>query len=139
MSGLLELALRGPAGFTIKRLGLVGRGVLYLGRRYRCPVCGWPLRSFIARRSLLERTVDGYCPRCDAKARHRRIWLYLRRHTDLWSGRHRLLEIAPVWALARRFRGMASIQYTGLDIRGWIKGATWTIMNKTALEGLVTT
>jgi SAM-dependent methyltransferase len=117
VSGLLELALRGPAGFTIKRLGLVARGVLYLGRRYRCPVCGWPLRSFTARVSLLKRTVDGYCPRCDAKARHRRIWLYLSRHTDLWSGRHRLLEIAPVWALARRFRGMAGIQYTGVDIR----------------------
>jgi SAM-dependent methyltransferase len=117
VTGLLELALRGPAGFTIKRLGLVARGLFYLGRRYRCPVCGWPLRSFVARRSFLERTVDGYCPRCDAKARHRRIWLYLRRHTDLWSGRHRLLEIAPVWALARRFRGMANIQYTGVDIR----------------------
>jgi SAM-dependent methyltransferase len=117
VTGLLALALRGPAGFTMKRLGLVARGLFYLGRRYRCPVCGWPLRSFVARGSLLERTVDGYCPRCDAKARHRRIWLYLRGHTDLWSGRHRLLEIAPVWALARRFRGMASIQYTGVDIR----------------------
>lgn len=117
MRGLLELALRGPAGFTVKRLGLVMRGVLHLGRRYRCPVCGWPLRSFTGRGSLLERTADGYCPRCDAKARHRRIWLYLRQHSDLWSGRHRLLEVAPVWALARRFRAMAGIQYTGIDIR----------------------
>jgi len=111
------LALGGPAGFTIKRLALVARGLFYLGWRYRCPVCGWSLRSFVARRSLLERTVDGYCPRCDAKARHRRIWLYLQRRTDLWSGRRRLLEIAPVWALARRFRGMRGIQYTGVDIR----------------------
>jgi SAM-dependent methyltransferase len=113
----VRLAYQGPVRFTVRRLGLVARGVLYLGRRYRCPVCGWPLRSFVARRSLLERTADGYCPRCDAKARHRRIWLYLRRHTDLWSGQHRLLEVAPVWALARRFRGMAGIRYTGVDIR----------------------
>ena len=117
MRNLLELALRGPTGFTVKRLGLVARGVLHLGRRYRCPVCGWALRSFTARGSVLQRTVDGYCPRCDAKARHRRIWLYLSRHTDLWSGRQRLLEIAPVWAFSRRFRAMDAIHYTGVDLR----------------------
>jgi SAM-dependent methyltransferase len=117
VTGLLELVLGSPAGFTFKRLGLFARGVLHLGRRYRCPVCGWSLRSFTTRRGLFTRTVDGYCPRCDAKARHRRIWLYLSRHTDLSSGQHRLLEIAPVWAFARRFRGMSGISYTGIDLR----------------------
>lgn len=117
MSEPLRPGFQGPVRFTVRRIGLLARGVLYLGGRYRCPVCGWPLRSFVARRSLLEQNADGYCPRCDAKARHRRIWLYLRRHTDLWSGQHRLLEVGPVWALARRFRGMAGIRYTGVDIR----------------------
>jgi len=112
--------------FTVRRLALFARGVLYLGRRYRCPVCGWSLRSFVGRRSVLATTVDGYCPRCNAKARHRRIWRYLRRRTDLWSGRHRLLEVAPVWAFARRLQRMPGIRYTGVDL--WRTGPHVTVV-----------
>lgn len=103
--------------FIIRRVLLAARGILYLGRTYRCPVCGWSLRSFVGRRSLLERTTDGYCPRCNAKARHRRIWLHLLRQGDLWGGPRRVLEVAPVWAFARRFLAISSIRYTGIDLR----------------------
>lgn len=74
------------------------------------------MRSFVAKGSLVRRSETGYCPRCNAKARHRRVWLYLERHTDLLSRDVRFLEVAPWWALARRLRRLPNVMYVGMDI-----------------------
>lgn len=66
---------------------------------------------------MLRKSETGYCPRCNAKARHRRIWLYLRENTELFLERVRLLEVAPWWSFARRFRHMPNIAYVGLDLQ----------------------
>lgn len=66
---------------------------------------------------MLRKSETGYCPRCNAKARHRRIWLYLRENTELFSQRTRLLEVAPWWSFARRFGHMPNIVYVGLDLQ----------------------
>jgi SAM-dependent methyltransferase len=108
----------------LKRVALLLRGVLFLGRRHRCPCCGWRVRAFADEWSLLRTKPDGYCPRCNAKARHRRLWLYLREHTDLFTDRLRLLEIAPWWSLARNFRRMPNLRYVGLDIAPRADAAT---------------
>lgn len=92
------------------------RGVVYRGNRYACPCCGGSFRSFSDAHGILSRTTTGYCPRCNAKARHRRIWLYLEGHTDLLTRRMRVLEIGPWWAFARRLQAMDTITYAGLDI-----------------------
>lgn len=116
MRAILLDRLRDPRFAGLKKLGFFLRGLLYLGSRYRCPCCNWPLRSFVARSSLLEKSETGFCPRCNSKARHRRLWLYLEQHTTLFIEPSRLLEIAPWWALSRRFRQMAKIDFTGLDL-----------------------
>jgi SAM-dependent methyltransferase len=92
------------------------RGVAFLGRRFNCPCCGWSLRSFTAQHGIIARSTDGYCPRCDAKARHRRIWLYLWESTDLATADVRLLEIAPWRSFARRFQTMPNIDYSSVDL-----------------------
>lgn len=100
----------------VRSLAFLLRGLLFVGLRYQCPCCGWRLRSFTAKRSLLRPTADGYCPRCNAKARHRRDWLYLREQTDLFSAPARLLEVGPRWAFARRFQRMPNVEYVGVDL-----------------------
>ncbi len=92
------------------------RGVLFLGRRYVCPCCGWHLRAFVAGGSTLRRRDLSYCPRCNAKARHRRIWLFLQESTTLFRERTRLFEISPKYAFARRFDAMDSIEFVGADL-----------------------
>lgn len=92
------------------------RGVFYWGRRYRCPCCGWSLRAFADKWSLIGTTTDGYCPRCNAKARHRRLWLYLTEKTDLFSTPTRLLEVAPWWSLFHNFKRKPNLSFVGLDI-----------------------
>jgi SAM-dependent methyltransferase len=91
------------------------RGVVFVGRRYRCPCCGWRLRAFVGRWGIFAGKGDGYCTRCNAKARHRRLWLYLRDNTNLFSEPVRLLEVGPWWSLSRRFLQMPNIDFVGLD------------------------
>jgi hypothetical protein len=117
MNRSIRRVLRQPRFFVLKRAMLLARGTLYLGRTFQCPCCGWRLRAFVTFQSVSEVSRDGYCPRCNAKARHRRDWLYLQEHTNLETDELRVLEVAPVWALARRLRSMKNIRYQGLDLR----------------------
>ena len=110
------LRLRDAPSARPRRAYLLLRGLVFWGWRYHCPCCDWRLRAFTGKRGLLQTTADGYCPRCNGKARHRRDWLYLQSHTNLLTARLRLLEVAPRWALARRLQSMANIDYAGVDL-----------------------
>lgn len=97
-------------------LALAVRAVAFLGTRYVCPCCGWRLRAFTTGGSSLRRRHRGYCPRCNAKARHRRVWLFLQEHTDLFTRDQRLYHIAPKYSLSRRFAKMPNLEYVSADI-----------------------
>lgn len=92
------------------------RALLYWGRRYRCPCCGWSLRSFTRGGMSLRTRPNGYCPRCNAKARHRRDWLFLRERTNLFGEHIRLLHVSPWYALSRLLVKMSNIELVGVDI-----------------------
>lgn len=92
------------------------RALLFVGSKYTCPCCGWKLRSFTKGNMSLKTRHLGYCPRCNAKARHRRDWLYLERKTNLFRDQLSLLHISPKYSLSRRFVGMSNIDYVGLDL-----------------------
>jgi len=117
MKSFLLRHSRSPQLADLKRFFFLMRGLLMFGHRYKCPCCGWRLRAFVGERSIFRKSETGYCPRCNAKARHRRIWLYLQEHTKLFSERTRLLEIAPWWSLARRFQKMNNIEFVGVDLK----------------------
>jgi SAM-dependent methyltransferase len=112
---LLQL-IRRPELAWLKQVAFFLRGVCYLGPTYLCPCCGWRVRGFLKRAGVVGLNGDGYCPRCNAKARHRRDWLYLREHTNLFTNRLRVLEVAPCHALARRLRRMRNLEFVGLDL-----------------------
>ncbi len=102
----------------VKRAGFLARGLLHAGGRYRCSCCGWRVRGFLAEGALLARRESGYCPRCNAKARHRRLCLYLADNTR-WLAEEpvRLLEIAPWWAVSRRLQRVPGLRFVGVDLR----------------------
>lgn len=78
-------------------------GIFYAGRGRRCPICGCRRRKFLPYGYVTSRE-DALCPRCLALERHRMIWLWLERHTDLFVSRPRLLHIAPEVSLMRHFK-----------------------------------
>lgn len=69
--------------------------IAYRGRGHWCPVCESHTRRF--RPFGIEyRREQAMCVHCGALERHRLVWLFLERHTDvLTSGNKRVLNIAP--------------------------------------------
>jgi SAM-dependent methyltransferase len=116
MLSSLQRRLPAKARFTIRELVLLGRGMAHRGTRTRCPCCGWRLRSFVDKWSLLSTTIDGYCPRCNSKARHRRLWLFLERELAVSTTPRRVLDVGPWSSIGRAFRPLGSVTYIGLDL-----------------------
>ena len=83
-------------------------GLFYLGEGKECPVCGCRRRKFLPYGYVSPRE-NALCPKCLSLERHRLLWLWLLRESDLGRGAMalpRMLHIAPEVALMRRFRKM---------------------------------
>lgn len=85
-------------------------GLAYVGRDRECSLCGARYRRFMPYGYVVSRE-DALCPRCLSLERHRLIWLWICRHTDLMTSRPRLLHIAPEVSLMRHFERL----YRGSD------------------------
>ena len=78
-------------------------GLAYVGRGRHCPICGTRRRKFLPYGYVTTRE-DALCPGCLSLERHRAIWLWITRNTDLLNSHPRLLHIAPEVSLMGRFR-----------------------------------
>lgn len=107
--------IKTPLAVTEIFLGL--RALLFVGSKYVCPCCGWKLRAFTAGGVSLKQRELSYCPRCNSKARHRRIWLFLEERTNLFSAQLRLLEVGPKFSFARRFLKMTNLNYVAGNLQ----------------------
>lgn len=108
---------RTPNYIRVVELLLTLRALLFVGTRYECPCCGWGLRAFTRGGISLTSRPNGYCPRCNAKARHRRIWLFLKDRTNLFSEQLSLFHVGPKYSLSRRFATMPNLDYVSVDLR----------------------
>ena len=84
-------------------------GLLYTGRGKECPICGCRRRKFLPYGYVPTRE-NALCPRCLALERHRLIWLWIERETDLVVNPRKMLHIAPEVALMRKFRQIYASQ-----------------------------
>lgn len=91
--------------------------LFFVGTKYTCPCCGWKVRAFTRGGVSFHRRSLSYCPRCNSKARHRRIWLFLQKKTNLFAARTRLLYVSPNYCFSRRFIAMPNVDYVGIDYR----------------------
>lgn len=89
-------ALQRAAGIAVPVVGW-----FYAGNDVECPLCGTRKRKFLPYGYVTTRA-NALCPRCLSLERHRLLWLYLERETDLLTRRQRLLHIAPEACLMRR-------------------------------------
>lgn len=65
--------------------------------------------------------LNAVCPWCGSHVRHRALWLYIERRTDLLAPRDgaeptRLLHLAPEHVLAERLRAQPHIDYLSADL-----------------------
>lgn len=82
------------------------------GDRVSCPVCGGSFRGFAA----FNRRPDARCPGCGALERHRLLWAYLDRATDLFSRPQRVLHVAPEPFLRARLAAVHGEGYVHGDV-----------------------
>lgn len=110
----------GRVGSALRRWAteafLTVRSLFFLGGQVECPCCGGRFRSFTHGGGSFRTRENGYCPRCNAKARHRRVWRYLCEHTDLETAALRILHVSPHFSLGRRLRRMHNIEYAAVDL-----------------------
>lgn len=95
--------LQRMAGWAVPLLGL-----FYIGKGRECPLCGCRRRKFLPYGYVTQRE-DALCPNCLALERHRLLWLWLIRESDIGRGAMalpKLLHAAPEVALMRKFRKM---------------------------------
>lgn len=78
-------------------------GLLYRGRKFVCPLCGKKFRKLLPYGYVTSRK-NALCPHCLSLERHRLLWLYLQRETDLLTTLPHLLHIAPEVCLMRHLK-----------------------------------
>lgn len=105
-------------------------GLFYVGRGRECPVCGARRRRFLPYGYVAPRA-DALCPSCLSLERHRLLWLYLTRETDLLRRPQRILHIAPEVCLMKRLRHRG-----GPTIRRPIWRARWPNCISTCCKSL---
>jgi len=97
-----------------RRRRLLGaiRTARHRGDAVECPCCESSFSRFISHRGRAE----AKCPRCGALERHRVLWLFLERETDLLRRPGRMLHIAPEYALQRRLSRTPGLDYLSGDL-----------------------
>jgi SAM-dependent methyltransferase len=89
--------------------------ILYRGNTRWCPVCGKSSSKF--RASGSPRRQDARCIHCDALERHRFVWLFFQRMTDLFDGKSKtILHVAPERCFESRFRKNFGNDYITADL-----------------------
>jgi SAM-dependent methyltransferase len=78
-----------------------------------CPCCGGSFARWVPH----SWGGVGFCPNCRSHERHRTLWLFLQRRTNLLTSEISLLHFAPEPILRSHFSGMANLAYTTADLR----------------------
>jgi SAM-dependent methyltransferase len=60
--------------------------------------------------------LNAVCPWCGSHVRHRALWLYVERRTDLLAEPTRLLHLAPEHVIAERLRALPHVDYLSADL-----------------------
>lgn len=85
------------------------------GKNFTDPIDGKSFRSFLPygyenpRENVLS-------PSTLSLERHRLLWLYLQKETDLFAAPHKLLHFAPEQAFYKRFKKLKNLEYTTTDL-----------------------
>lgn len=89
--------------------------VFYIGNNVECPVCGHTYRKLLPYGRIKSRE-NALCPNCLSLERHRLLWLYINQKTNLFTGKNKMLHIAPEICFMDRFESIEGLEYITGDI-----------------------
>lgn len=79
-----------------------------------CPVCEYKSDAFLPHGIIPRKNAK--CPNCLSLERHRLLWLFLKRKTDIFSKQVKMLHFAPEKFLRVLFNKMENIEYVTADL-----------------------
>lgn len=80
-------------------------GVMYKGKGRECPICGAHYRKFMPYGYTdAGSRENALCPSCLSLERHRLLWMWLKRNTDMFETTPKVLHVAPEVCLMRPLR-----------------------------------
>lgn len=104
--------------WAINLIGLfkdIVRNTFYYGKERFCPICGKSSRQFRSFGAVPRK--DAQCPHCGSLERHRFLWLYLSRKTNLFNGKvKKMLHVAPELCLESTFKKRLGDNYLTADL-----------------------
>jgi SAM-dependent methyltransferase len=86
----------------------------FRGNNVYCACCGCSFRAFAP--FGVPRSPNRICLQCDSLERHRLLWMFLEKRTDLFTTPCRLLHVAPEKVFFNKFKRTASIDYYPADL-----------------------
>jgi predicted SAM-dependent methyltransferase len=103
------------------------RRASHFGLRYKCPFCGWHLRTFdpygLTFPVLQQQRVvgggyrkHGLCPVCGSTERERLLYLLLQCKTDALSQPQKLLHVAPEAKIQKILQALPHLDYLTADL-----------------------
>jgi len=98
----------------LRRLAWKTVALAMRGDRVECPCCGGRFRAFLP--GGPERRPHARCPGCGSLERHRLVWLWLVRGTDLLRTPQRVLVVAPEAFLQDALRARPHLDYLSVDL-----------------------
>lgn len=90
------------------------RSINYIGHRFVCPICNGHFRKLLPFGFKLR--ANAQCPRCGSLERHRLLWLYLRDRTNFFTCHLKVLDVAPMYYLQKKYRKLGNLDYLSADI-----------------------
>jgi len=86
----------------------------YAGEGYSCPCCGTNFRQLM--KGGVDNRVNAVCPKCNSFERHRLLWLYLKRKTNLFTDNLRVLHVCPEYVLQKNLKILPNLEYIGAGL-----------------------
>lgn len=84
------------------------------GNKVECACCKKQYSSFAPFGN--ERRPNAWCPNCESLERHRLLWMYFEKKTNLYSQPLKLLHVAPETIFFKKFIRQKNIDYHPVDI-----------------------
>jgi SAM-dependent methyltransferase len=84
------------------------------GNDVNCPVCDHSYKKFLPYGRIARE--NALCPNCLALERHRLMWLFLKKKTDFFTSKLKVLHIAPEHCFIDRFESLPNIEYITADL-----------------------
>jgi SAM-dependent methyltransferase len=103
----------GPLFTIANKVRLQYLRVKYIGDNVYCPCCRGTFREFA--RFGDARRKNAWCPKCESLERHRLLWMYFEKKTNLYKQPVKLLHVAPETIFYNHFRKQPNIDYYPAD------------------------